>query len=217
MRVTQERIKTHCYPVKDVAGCDDDYCNRLRAATCRCGHVGAECFNDSYCDEPKVGKVTFEGDGTTFNHYYVEIGIDDYRKAVKAARHFEELFVNAKAEIEALKHTRVPNETADYWRKAFIERGDQATRAEIALQNRVTELEIGTVARCSYDAVLEQMDRLGQIINDLQADYAEDCVTWSDIFNARNEFHNTTELEQENRIEELSITIRVLSGMINNE
>lgn len=25
---------------------------RMRAATCKCGHVGAECFNDEYCNDP---------------------------------------------------------------------------------------------------------------------------------------------------------------------
>jgi hypothetical protein len=41
-----------------VSGCGCAECKiaqverNMRAATCKCGQVGAECFNDSYCSEP---------------------------------------------------------------------------------------------------------------------------------------------------------------------
>ncbi len=40
------------------AGADEAYRDRLRAAVCRCGFVGAECFNDSYCEDVPVMTTT---------------------------------------------------------------------------------------------------------------------------------------------------------------
>ena len=132
-----------------VNGCDCDLCvwrakesaERMRAATCKCGHVGAECFNDSYCT-PNIGKVTFEGGGAEVNYYYANVGITE------------------------------------------------------------------------YNIVLEQMDRLGQIINDLQADYAADCVLWHAIHAEITDEAFTDDVETQDRIEALETTIKVLSGMI---
>ncbi len=116
---------------------------RMRAATCRCGHVGAECFNDSYCDDepPKVS--------------YGSMSINELCGGVEnQCNSLDSLLRNANDEIEAMRDT----------------------------------------------------------INDLQADYAGDCVAWCSMYNAVIDFegHN----DDQDRIEQLETTIRVLSGMI---
>lgn len=112
-----ERIKTHCYPLP-----------------CKCGHVGAECFNDSYCEPDKPDPTSAE---------FIKQEYARYREIMRA-----------------------------------------------------------------------KMDRLGQIINDLQADYAADCVLWHAIHEQITDEAFTDDVETQDRIEALETTIKVLSGMI---
>lgn len=47
-----EELRVECAAANDTAKQWQDMYNaeRMRATTCPCGHVGAECFNDSYCE-----------------------------------------------------------------------------------------------------------------------------------------------------------------------
>lgn len=49
------KLKYHI-AVKELEACVEQA--RMNAATCRCGHVGAECFNDSYCTPDPTDRIT---------------------------------------------------------------------------------------------------------------------------------------------------------------
>jgi CDGSH-type Zn-finger protein len=194
---------------------------RMRAATCRCGHVGAECFNDSYCDVPKVGKVTFDGDGTSVDYHYAQIDntllVDEFRNQ---ADHWRGKFEIALAEIQAMKEAHKVAQYKQYeqtesWRNAYMKRGDTATQVEVDLQNHITELEsaLKHTTRVN-DIVVCEMDRLGQIINDLQADYAQDMQAWRNMHDAYADVLNEENTEQFDEIERLKGAIGVLCAMV---
>jgi hypothetical protein len=203
-----------------------------RAATCRCGHVGAECFNDSYCDEP-AKEVAW---GNAIDHDCVLMNCKDVHrtelnKAVEDAAYWQEKHERLEskhnesreillAEIEAMRaaHKRSSleqNEIAEAWRIAYTKRGEWATATEIKLQNRITELEAQSATPSAYHAVLGELDRLGQIINDLQADYAQDMEAWRNVYQTNESVNDDVIQEQADRIIELESTVKVLAGMVN--
>jgi hypothetical protein len=205
---------------------------RMRAATCRCGHVGAECFNDSYCDEP-AKEVAW---GNAIDHDCVLMNCKDVHrtelnKAVEDAAYWQEKHERLEskhnesreillAEIEAMRaaHKRSSleqNEIAEAWRIAYTKRGEWATATEIKLQNRITELEAQSATPSAYHAVLGELDRLGQIINDLQADYAQDMEAWRNVYQTNESVNDDVIQEQADRIIELESTVKVLAGMVN--
>ncbi len=104
----------------DIAVAEMQTKERTRAATCRCGHVGAECFNDSCCQpEPRIvspeHKCTCNGD-SCIRHGFGDASV--YYKSWNQA-----------------------NAMIEYWRNAFHEQSSAGTQAEILLQNRITECD----------------------------------------------------------------------------
>ncbi len=87
----------------------------------------------------------------------------------------------------------VPTVAAERTCGAYARRlENQVSALDAALQNALTEIEA-----------------MRGVINDLQADYASDCTTWEANCSALNDaFFGDT------RTEQLEITIKVLSGMI---
>lgn len=170
--------------------------DRMRAATCKCGHVGAECFNDSYC-EPAHDCVLMDCKRVHRTEY----------NQMRSERD------NALAEIDAMReaHKRSSleqSDIADMWRVAFEDKSAEATATEIRLQNRITEYELRFEGQAKY--IKEQQ----QEINDLQADYAWEVQAWQNVYRSNEEANEEAYQEQADQIEALETTIRVLSQMV---
>lgn len=192
--------------------CDDCVKERMRAATCRCGHVGAECFNDSYC-EP-VDEVQFP----TTQHRL--------KKALEEAEYWRVKYIEhcevATKEFDAMKEAHKAAQweaiqNAEGWRKAFEQRSDEATQVEIKLQNRITELEGKT--KQLHNAFADRSNAvftLHELIDDLQADYAADATAWSSVDEAIESVNDDIIAQQSDRIIELESTVKVLAGLINS-
>jgi hypothetical protein len=133
---------------------------RMKAATCKCGHVGAECFNDGYCDVDSY-------------EYYLT-----HRKAGSPCL----------IEIE-------------YWKEKHFDWGKRYHALKQHCDDVLAEKNALEVT-------------LRQEINDLQADYANDCHAWANMYNSLSETHYGEEWKELDRIEQLETTIRVLSGMV---
>jgi tRNA-dihydrouridine synthase len=181
----------------------------MRAATCRCGHVGAECFNDSYCEDAPI-----ESD------------------LEARCNSLDSMLANANDEIQAMKEAHKvaqykQYEGTEFWRKAYERQSEVFTRVEVDLQNRITELLSHletTPAQLSaeywqeiYNEAMEHIARRNDMINDLQADYASDIQAWRNVYQANESVNDDVIQEQADRIIELESTVKVLAGMINNE
>jgi hypothetical protein len=109
---------------------------RIKAATCKCGHVGAECFNDSYCNEPAMT------DADVWHRNYDEL----HQRATNTAKEFESYKQMARAENDAMRkaHSATLDQYLaqfDGWEKQYIELSSRIERAESTLADDLTDLQ----------------------------------------------------------------------------
>jgi hypothetical protein len=167
------------------------YAKPTPAATCKCGHVGAECFDDEYC--------ATESEAATWERKHRELHQEYtlYREGMRA----EIKAMKAAHKIAQYKQY----EGTEFWRKAFEQRSSTATQVEITLQNRITELEKQFTELSHYHNE-STLELLGEI-NDLQAEYAADHVVWCAL---ENEGYSL----ERNYVVQLETTIKTLASMI---